>query len=201
MWRAICSPMAPSPIIAGAFHAHHALLNSSPHLRSRSLADMRSERDRASCSRLRRSRHASAVLAPAPRRSRARRLRRDIALAHVGEHALGLARERIAVAAAARRIEAEDVARLERIIGIAGRQALGVLACPGLIQMSPVRPVLPPAQPFGGITCFDRADREARILEIEIFAADAEPAAEFARRRRNPRSARSAAAASEIRSR
>ena len=57
-----------------------------------------------------------------------RRLRRDRSLAHIGEHALGLARERVAVAAAARRVEPEDVALLQRIVGVAGRQPLGVLA-------------------------------------------------------------------------
>src|SRR5687767_11672310 len=52
--------------------------------------------------------------------------RRKLPLAHVVEHALGLALQRVAVAAAARRIEPEDVALLQRIIGVAGRQALRV---------------------------------------------------------------------------
>src|SRR5206468_12060475 len=45
---------------------------------------------------------------------RARRLRAHVAFAYVGQHALGLALERIAEATATRVGEAEDVARTER---------------------------------------------------------------------------------------
>src|SRR5438128_2333749 len=45
------------------------------------------------------------------------RLRRYMTFAHIGQHALGIALERIAIAAAARRVEPERVAGLERIIG------------------------------------------------------------------------------------
>src|SRR5438093_914818 len=45
---------------------------------------------------------------------RARRVRAHVAFAHVGQHALGIALERIAEAAATRVGEAEDVARAER---------------------------------------------------------------------------------------
>ena len=118
--------------------------------------------------------------ARAPRRNRARPPPARHALAHVGEHALGIARERIAVAAAARRIEPEHVARLQRIVGVAGRQALGLRRVSGLIQMSPVRPVAAAGEAVRRDDVLHRADREARVGEIEVFAADAEPAAEFA---------------------
>src|SRR6185295_1696062 len=104
-------------------------------------------------------------------------LRRDIAIAHVDEHALSLARERVAMAAAAGRIEAEDVAGLERIVRVARRQALGVVA----IRIDP--DVAGATGPAAGTAVrrdhvLHGADREAGVLEIEIFAADAESAAE-----------------------
>ena len=54
------------------------------------------------------------------------RLPRDRSLPHIGEHTLRVARERIAMPAAARRVEPEDVAGLQRVVGVAGRQALGL---------------------------------------------------------------------------
>src|SRR5579862_7998928 len=53
-----------------------------------------------------------------------RYLRRNKTLAHVGEYTLGGPRERITVTAASGRIEAENIARMQRIIGVAGRQTL-----------------------------------------------------------------------------
>src|SRR4051794_240343 len=81
------------------------------------------------------------------------------------------------MAAAAGRIEPEDVAGLERIIGVACGQALGVVA----IRVDP--DVAGAASLAAGAAVrrdhvLHRADRKARILEIEIFAADAEAAAE-----------------------
>src|SRR3954462_1045928 len=55
-------------------------------------------------------------------------LRGDKPFIDVGEHTLGLACERVAVAATTGGVESENVALLERIIGIARRQALGILA-------------------------------------------------------------------------
>jgi hypothetical protein len=47
--------------------------------------------------------------------------------------------------------------------------------------MSPVRPSPPPASAERRDDVLGRADREARVREVDIFAPDAEPAAEFAR--------------------
>src|SRR6266550_757249 len=51
-----------------------------------------------------------------------RRLHGHGAVAYIGKHALGLAHERIAVAAAAGSVEAKSVVRAQGIIGIARRQ-------------------------------------------------------------------------------
>src|SRR5262249_23918037 len=111
--------------------------------------------------------------------------RRDIAIAHVDQHALRLAYQRIAMAAATGRIEAEDVAGLERIVGVERGQALGVLA----VRIDP--DVAGAAGPAAGAAVrrndmLHRADREPRVLEVEIFAANAEPAAEAAGAARIP---------------
>src|ERR1700735_3107920 len=55
------------------------------------------------------------------------RFRRYITLANVGEYTLGRPLERIAVIAAARCVEAEDVVFFERIVGVARRQPLGLV--------------------------------------------------------------------------
>src|SRR5262249_16360562 len=55
-----------------------------------------------------------------------RRRRRNDTLPHIGEHALRVAGKRIAVSAAAGRVQPENVARLQRIVGIARRQAPGL---------------------------------------------------------------------------
>src|SRR5262249_25870223 len=108
-----------------------------------------------------------------------RRLHRNGAFARVAEHALGIARERIAVAAAARRIQPKHVARLQRIIRVAGRQALGAVG----VRVDP--DVAAPAGRTARASIrrdavLHRADREARIGEVEIFAADAQAAAVLA---------------------
>src|SRR5208282_3406426 len=106
-----------------------------------------------------------------------RRLRRKISFAHVGEHLFGRPRIRIAVAAAAGRIEPENIAGLERIIGVARRQAPGLLA----LRIDP--DVAGPARIATGSTVrrddvLHRADRKAGVGEVEVFAPDAEAAAE-----------------------
>src|SRR4051794_27159308 len=103
-------------------------------------------------------------------------LRRDEPFPYIGEDALRFPRHRVAIAAAARRIEPEDIAFLERIVGIAGRQALGVLAV-GIDPDVAGPPGIAAGAAVGRDHVFHRADRKARVLEIEIFAADAEPAA------------------------
>src|SRR4051812_11114748 len=108
-----------------------------------------------------------------------RRLLRHRALAHVCCYPLRLARQRVAMAAAAGCIEPEHVPLLERIVGIAGRQPLGLLALG--IDHDRARPA---GRAAGAAVrrgeVLHRADREARVLEIEIFAPDAEPAAKAA---------------------
>src|SRR5580704_5967546 len=107
-------------------------------------------------------------------------LPRNVSLAHIVAHALGLARERIAVAAAARRIEPKDVALAQRIIGIAGGQALG-------LRGAGIDPDVPGAagMPAGAAVRRDHmlhgANGEAGVLEIEIFPPDAQAAAKPAR--------------------
>src|SRR2546429_4130984 len=102
MCRAICSPMAPSPITPVRFTVASAI----------------SHLCRAPCGRRRLIDHPCAAFPPEHHTIIARGgFRRDISFTHVGKHALRLARERLAVAAAARGIEAEDVASLERIVG------------------------------------------------------------------------------------
>src|SRR5580700_1614050 len=104
------------------------------------------------------------------------RFRRHIAFAHIGEHALRRPRQRVAVTATAGRVEAENVALLQRVIRVACRQALGLVAA----RIDP--DVAGPAGAAAGATVrrndvLHRADREPRVGEIEVFAADAEPAA------------------------
>src|SRR5215472_9364984 len=82
--------------------------------------------------------------------------------------------------AAPRGVEPEHIAGTQRVIGVAGRQALGRLR----VRVDPQ--VAGPAVAAAGAAVrgdqmLHRADREACIREIEIFAADAEPAAELAR--------------------
>src|SRR5260221_14260528 len=82
--------------------------------------------------------------------------------------------------AAARGVEPEDIARTERVIGVAGRQAFGRAA----VRVDPevaAAAVAAAGAAVRGDQMLHGADREARIREIEIFAADAEPAAELAR--------------------
>src|SRR5258708_14167503 len=82
--------------------------------------------------------------------------------------------------AAARGVEPEDIARTERVIGVAGRQAFGRAA----VRVDPevaAAAVAAAGAAVRGDQMLHGADREARIREIEIFAADAEPAAELPR--------------------
>src|SRR5260221_3769389 len=81
--------------------------------------------------------------------------------------------------AAARGVEPEDIARTERVIGVAGRQAFGRAA----VRVDPevaAAAVAAAGAAVRGDQMLHGADREARIREIEIFAADAQPAAELA---------------------
>src|SRR5437773_1130838 len=83
-----------------------------------------------------------------------------------------------AVFAAAGRVEAEDVASLERVVGIAGGQAFRG----GRVRIDPdvARTAgLAAGAAVGRDDVLHRADREAGVFEIEIFTADAEPTAEF----------------------
>src|SRR5215468_5381863 len=83
------------------------------------------------------------------------------------------------MAAAAGSIESEQVAVLERIVGIARRQALGLLR----IRIDPDIAGAPGRAAGAAVRRDDvlhRADREARVGEIKIFATDAEPAAKLA---------------------
>src|SRR3954469_13134631 len=103
-------------------------------------------------------------------------VRRDEPFPYIGEDALRFPRHGVAIAAAARGIEPEDVAFLERVIGVAGRQALGILAVridPDIAGTSGIAA----GAAVGRDDVLHRADRKAGVLEIEIFAADAEPSA------------------------
>src|SRR3984957_8495705 len=156
MWRANCSPMAPSPIMPVRFTVWSILL-----------APLSCRRRRIDGAFIRRQRHAVIALG---------RFRRYITFAHIGKHALGRPRQRIAVTAAAGRIEAKNVALFERIIGVARRQALGLVAA----RIDP--DVAGPAGAAAGAAVrwndvLHGADREPCVGEIEIFAANAEPAA------------------------
>src|SRR5579864_8057735 len=157
MCRANCSPMAPSPIIPVRFTAFAW---------SMLFAPLSCRRRRIHGAAIRRQYDAIV----------ARGFRRHITFAHIGEHALGRPCEPVAVAAAAGRIEADNVAFLQRIIGVARGQAFGPVA----VRVDPDVAGPAGAAAGGAVRRNDvlhRADREARVGEIEIFAADAEPAA------------------------
>src|SRR5499426_3813218 len=82
--------------------------------------------------------------------------------------------------AATRGVEPEDIARTQRVIGVARRQALrrgGVGVDPEVAAAAAAAA----GAAVRGDQMLHGADREARIREIEVFAADAEPAAELAR--------------------
>src|SRR5262249_21653810 len=82
--------------------------------------------------------------------------------------------------AAARGVEPEDIAGTQRVIGVAGGQALrrrGVRVDPEVAAAA----VAAAGAAIRGDQMLHGADREARIREIEVFAADAEPAAELTR--------------------
>src|SRR5690349_6572559 len=83
------------------------------------------------------------------------------------------------MAAAARRIEPEHVVGAQRIVGIACRQPLRLLR----LRIDPDR-AGPAGRAAGAAVRRDhvlhRADREPRVGEVEIFAANAEAAAELA---------------------
>src|SRR5580704_871968 len=156
MCRANCSPMAPSPIMPVRFTVWSILL-----------APLSCRRRRIHGAFICRQHDAVIMLGD---------LRRYIALAHIGKHALRRPQQRIAVTAAAGRVEAKNVTLFERIIGIARRQAFGLVAA----RIDP-----DVAGPAGAAArravrrndVLHRADREPRVGEIEIFAPDAEPAA------------------------
>src|SRR5262249_13932953 len=81
--------------------------------------------------------------------------------------------------AAPRGIEPEDVAGAQGVVGVAGREALRL----GGIRMDPDR-ARTAARAAGASVGRDDvlhgADGETCVREIEVFAADAEPAAELA---------------------
>src|SRR5262249_18444039 len=82
--------------------------------------------------------------------------------------------------AATRGVEPEDIARTQRVIGVARRQAFRR----GGVRVDPEVTAAAAAAAGAAVRrdqMFHGADREARIREIEVFAADAEPAAELAR--------------------
>src|ERR1700730_16005167 len=82
--------------------------------------------------------------------------------------------------AAARGVAPEDIPRTQGVIGVAGRQAFrrsGVRVDPEVAAAA----VAAAGAAVRGDQMLHGADREARIREIEIFAADAQPAAELAR--------------------
>src|ERR1700738_1766746 len=82
--------------------------------------------------------------------------------------------------AAARGVEPEDIARTQRIIGVAGRQAFGRAAVRVDPQVAGAA-VAAAGSAVRGDQMLHGADREARIREVEIFAVDAKPAPELAR--------------------
>src|SRR5262249_57054983 len=82
--------------------------------------------------------------------------------------------------AAARGVEPENIARTQGVIGVARRQTLrrgGVGVDPEVAAAA----VAAAGAAVWGDQMLHGADREACIREIEVFAADAEPAAELAR--------------------
>src|SRR5258708_38481366 len=82
--------------------------------------------------------------------------------------------------AAARGVEPEDIARTERVIGVAGRQAFGRAA----VRVDPedaAAAVAAAGAAVRGDQMLHGADREARIRGIGIFAAGGEPAPGLAR--------------------
>src|SRR5215472_10865197 len=121
MCRPICSPMAPSPIMPVRVTLSCAISTSSIHSCVVYLHLFSPRRGR-----LRVDGRPPGVALDDDAILALGRLRRDIPLLDVREHALWLARERIAVTAAARRVEPEYVALAQRIVGVAGRQALGL---------------------------------------------------------------------------
>src|SRR5215510_8037757 len=83
------------------------------------------------------------------------------------------------MSAAAGRIEPEDVSLPQRVIGVAGRQAFGLRR----VRVDPDLAGTPAAAARAAARrnhMLHRTDRETRIGEVEIFAADAEPTAELA---------------------
>src|SRR5215468_6670573 len=84
------------------------------------------------------------------------------------------------MSAAARGVEPEDIAGTQRVIGVARGQAFRR----GSVRVDPevaAAAVAASGAAVRGDQMLHGADREARIREIEVFAADAEPAAELAR--------------------
>src|SRR5262249_60801689 len=82
--------------------------------------------------------------------------------------------------AAARGVEPEDIAGTQRVVGVARGQALrrgGVRVDPEVAGPA----VAAAGAAVRGDQMLHGADREARIREIEVFAADAEPAAGLTR--------------------
>src|SRR5215469_16656401 len=174
MCRPICSPMAPSPIMPVRFTLSCPISTSSIHscVVCLHLLSARRGRGRIDRSPPPAALEDDAILALG-------RLRRDIALLDVVEHALRIARERIAVAAAALRVEPKYVAFAQRIIRVASRQPLG-------LRRTGIDPdIAGPSSAATGAAVgrnqmLHGADGKAGVLEIEIFAHDAEPAAEAA---------------------
>src|SRR5262249_19932889 len=84
------------------------------------------------------------------------------------------------MSAAARGVEPEDIAGTQRVVGVACGEALrrgGVRVDPEAAGGA----VAAAGAAVRGDEMLHGADRKACIREIEVFAADAEPAAELAR--------------------
>src|SRR5262249_60209540 len=94
----------------------------------------------------------------------------------IGEPALRVARERIAVSAAAWGVEPEDIAGTQRVVGVACGQALrrgGVRVDPEVAAAA----VAAAGAAVRGDEMLHGADRKACISESEVVAADAGSAA------------------------
>src|SRR4051812_12775524 len=102
----------------------------------------------------------------------------NITLCHIGEHLSRFSLKRITQAAAAGRFQAEYVSSLQRIIGVARGQMLFVrrarIDCKiaGASRSAVLRTQ-------GRNDVLGRTDGKAGVGEIDVFAQDAEAAAEF----------------------
>src|SRR5919106_878434 len=97
----------------------------------------------------------------------------DVALANVDQDGLGVALEGIPEAAAAGSFEADHIAALQGIVRVPGGQAL-LRVRPGVDPDVAGPPRVTARQAGGGDQMFGRADREPRVREIEILAANSQ---------------------------